>query len=163
MGPYYANAGPEEGSLKYRDVSDPIAIFEAPEDTMPIGRARCIGWDAAGSGVWRLVIGETEVEGPWVIVDREFLLTDPGWREVYRRDAGHEGGRADRSPGLDTRNGDRSSARGRRVERQGRLGSNMVGVEMDFDQVATSFDTKLDDPTQHRPVLERGLPGCGLG
>src|SRR5436305_7418249 len=111
MGPYYANAGPEEGILRYRDVSDPIAVFEASDHAMPIGRALCIGWDAAGSAVWRLVVPDAEVEGPWVIVDREYILTGPGWRGLYRRDSRHEASRADRSPGLAKRSGDRAGAR----------------------------------------------------
>jgi hypothetical protein len=109
MGPYHADVGPEEGILRYGDVSDPIAVFEAPEDSIPIGRARCIGWDSAGSAVWRLVVLDAEVEGPWVIVDREFILTSPGWRGLYRRDSGHAMGRADRSPGLDNRSSDRAA------------------------------------------------------
>jgi hypothetical protein len=114
MGLYYADAGPEEGVLRYREVSEPIAVFEAPEDSIPIGRALCIGWDAAGSAVWRLVVPDAEVEGPWVIVDREFILTGPGWRGLYRRDSGHEAGRADRAPRLDKRSGDRAAAQTRR-------------------------------------------------
>ena len=63
MGLYYSDTGPEEGILRYRDVSDPIAVFEAPEDSTPIGSALCIGWDAAGSAVWRLVVPDAEAEG----------------------------------------------------------------------------------------------------
>jgi hypothetical protein len=110
MGSYYAGVGPEEGSLRYRDVSDPIAVYEAPDTSVPIGRAECIGWDAAGSAVWRLVVPDAEIESPWVIVDREFILTGTGWRGLYRRDSGHDRGHGARSPRLANWTGDRVAA-----------------------------------------------------
>jgi hypothetical protein len=110
MGSYYANTGPEEGVLRRRDVSGPIAVFEAPDTTVPIGWAECIGWDIAGSAVWRLVVPDTEIEDPWVIVDQEFTLTGTGWRELYRRDSGHAPGRAARTPRLANWSGDRAAA-----------------------------------------------------
>ena len=84
MGPYYAEAGPADGILMYRDVAGSIEVFEDPDRAIPIGTARCIGWDAAGSAVWKLVVHDDEAEGPWLIVDREFLSTRPDWR-VYVR------------------------------------------------------------------------------
>jgi hypothetical protein len=89
VGPYYAETSPTDGILMYRDASESIAVLEAPDDAMPIGRALCIGWDAAGSAVWRLVVPDAEVDGPWVVVDREFIATAPGWRRLYRRDSEH--------------------------------------------------------------------------
>jgi hypothetical protein len=93
MGPYYAEAGPEDGILMYRDVAGSIEVFEDPDRSIPIGTARCIGWDAAGSAVWRLLVQDDEVEGPWLIVDREFISTRPDWRRLYRSDADHDLGR----------------------------------------------------------------------
>ena len=90
MGPYYAEAGPEDGILLYRDVTGFIEVFEDPDRSIPIGTARCIGWDAAGSAVWRLVVHDDEAEGPWLIVDREFLSTRPDWRNLYRGDSQHD-------------------------------------------------------------------------
>jgi len=86
MGPYYCDVGPEYGLLMYRDVAGSIEVFENPDRSNPIGRARCVGWDAAGSAVWRLVVHDEECEGPWVIVDREFLSTRPDWSDLYRSD-----------------------------------------------------------------------------
>lgn len=85
MGPYFTDAGPEDGILLYRDVADSIGVFEDPRGVIPIGKARCIGWDTAGSAVWRLEIGDGEADGPWVVVDREFLATRPDWRDLYQR------------------------------------------------------------------------------
>jgi hypothetical protein len=110
LGSYYADVGPDEGNLRYRDVSDPIAVFEAPDTSVAIGRAECVGWDAAGSAVWRLVVPDAEIEDRWVIVDREFILTGTGWRGLYRRDSGHAPGRAARMPRLANRSGDRAAA-----------------------------------------------------
>ena len=110
MGPYYAGVGPEEGSLRYREVSDPVAFFGAPDTPVPIGWAECIGWDAAGSAVWRLVVPDADLEDRWVILDREFILTGTGWRELYRRDSGHVQGHAARTPRLANRSGDRAGA-----------------------------------------------------
>ena len=39
---------------------------------MPIGMAKCIGWDPDGLAVWRLTVEGDDVPGRWIIVDREF-------------------------------------------------------------------------------------------
>jgi hypothetical protein len=90
MGPYYADAGPDDGILMHRDVTASIEVFEAPDRSIPIGMARCIGWDAAGSAVWKLVVQDDELDGPWVIVDREFVSTRPDWRNLYRHESDHD-------------------------------------------------------------------------
>ena len=92
MGPYYAEAGPDDGILLTAMSADSIEVFEDPDRSIPIGTVRCIGWDAAGSAVWRLVVHDDEAEGPWLIVDREFLSTRPDWRDLYRHDDGRPGG-----------------------------------------------------------------------
>ena len=86
VGAYYSNFGPGHGLVMYRDVAGSIEVFEDPDGSIPIGTARCIGWDAAGSAVWRLIVHDEEFEDPWVIVDREFLSTRPDWRDLYRSD-----------------------------------------------------------------------------
>ena len=70
----------------YCDVAGSIDVFRDPGRSIPIGTARCIGWDAAGSAVWRLVTHDEDSEGPCLIVDREFLSTRPDWRHLYRND-----------------------------------------------------------------------------
>ena len=83
MGPYFTDAGPEDGILLYRDVAEPIPVLDDPGGA-PIGTARCIGWDTAGSAVWRLEVADDEAGGPWVVIDREFLSTRSDWRDLYR-------------------------------------------------------------------------------
>src|SRR5262249_35112983 len=73
MEPFYSDVGPGYGSVMYRDVVGSIGVFEDPEGAIAIGTARCIGSDAAGSAVWRLILEDEEFEGAWVIVDREFM------------------------------------------------------------------------------------------
>ena len=90
VGPYYSDVGPGPGLVSYRDVAGSIDVFEDLDRAIPIGKARCIGWDVAGSAVWRLIVDGEELEEPWVIVDREFLTTRPAWRDLYRSDFHHD-------------------------------------------------------------------------
>jgi hypothetical protein len=94
MGPFFAETGPDDGILLYRDIDGPIEVFEDPDRTTPIGTARCVGWDAAGSAVWKLVIHDEEMDGPCLVVDREFLSTSPDWQDLYRRDRARPAGPA---------------------------------------------------------------------
>jgi hypothetical protein len=87
MGPYYADAGREDDILMYCDVAGSIEVFEDSARSSPIGTARCIGRDAAGSAVWRLMVADHDIEGPWLIVDGEFLSTRSDWRVLYRYDS----------------------------------------------------------------------------
>jgi hypothetical protein len=84
MEPFYSDVGPGNGSVMYREVVGSIGVFEDPAGVIAIGTARCIGSDAAGSAVWRLILQDEELEGAWVIVDREFLSTSRDWRDLYR-------------------------------------------------------------------------------
>jgi hypothetical protein len=86
MGPFFSDVDAGAGLVLYRDVAGSIEVFEDLDRSIPIGTARCIGWDAAGSAVWRLMVDEEESEDPWVIVDGEFLATRPAWRDLYRSD-----------------------------------------------------------------------------
>jgi hypothetical protein len=58
--------------VKYGVLPGSIGVLEAPDNAMPIGMASCIGWDLDGLAVWRLTIGGQEIEGRFVIIDREF-------------------------------------------------------------------------------------------
>ncbi len=97
MGPYFADAGPEDGIMMYCDVVGSIEVFEDPACSASTGTARCIGWDAAGSAVWRLAVPDGDDEGPCVIVDREFISTRPDCRQHHRADAHHDLGRGERA------------------------------------------------------------------
>jgi hypothetical protein len=94
MGPYYADAGPEDGILMYGDVDGSVDVFEDPACSVAIGTADCIGWDAAGSAVWRVAVPDGEDLGPSVLAGREFIPTRPDWRRLYRAETHRDLGRA---------------------------------------------------------------------
>jgi hypothetical protein len=120
VGPYYAKVGPGIGLVMHRDVAGSIDVFEDLDCSIPIGTARCVGWDAAGSAVWRLVVQDDEFDGPWVIVDREFLSTRPEWRDLYRSDFDSE---LDRPASV-------SLSRGRRrLQRPRTLETTLAGMQ----------------------------------
>jgi hypothetical protein len=68
---YFANLS-KRGPVKYRDVPGSIGVLGAPDEPMPIGQDSCFPWDEKSLAVWRLSIGGQEIEGLWVIIDREF-------------------------------------------------------------------------------------------
>jgi hypothetical protein len=70
--PYFTNAGPERGPVRYHHLPSAIGVLAAPDRHMPIGMAFEIGRTADGLAVWRLVIDGDDIQGRWVIVDREF-------------------------------------------------------------------------------------------
>lgn len=105
MGPFFADLGLDSGHMLYRDVAGSIEVFGNSDHSAPVGRALCIGWDPAGSAVWRLVVDDEELEGPWVIVDGEFLATWADWPDLYGSDFHHD---------ADARRGRASLASGRR-------------------------------------------------
>ena len=72
MGPFYANAGPARGPLRYGEVPGAIGILEALDEPVPVGMALCVGVDAAGLAVWELVVHDALVPERWVVIDREF-------------------------------------------------------------------------------------------
>lgn len=111
MEPYFSDRGPESGRVRYRDVAGEIEVFGDPGRTIWIGQARCIGWDAAGSAVWRLSVRDEEVDGRWVIVDGEFQPAETGWGELYSPDGAHDSAFRRRGPGV--RRGARAGRPGR--------------------------------------------------
>jgi hypothetical protein len=42
------------GPVRYRQFPDSIGVLEAPDQTMPIGIAHCVGRNPASQVVWRL-------------------------------------------------------------------------------------------------------------
>ena len=69
---YFTNVGPKSGPIKYRDGHGAIGVMEARDKHMPIGVALGVGWDGRGVALWRLSVGEDELPGLWIVVDREF-------------------------------------------------------------------------------------------
>jgi hypothetical protein len=72
MARYFTNIGPETGPYLYRDARATIDVLEAPDGVQPIGLAACVGSDAAGAALWKLVLGIAWVPGNQIVVDREF-------------------------------------------------------------------------------------------
>jgi hypothetical protein len=93
MGTYYADAGPEDGTLMYGDGDGSIDVFEDPACSVAIGTADCIGWDAAGAAVWRVAVADGEDLGPSVLACREFIPTRPDWRKLYPAETHRDLGR----------------------------------------------------------------------
>jgi hypothetical protein len=71
MARYFANAGPVRGPFLHQDAAAAIGVLRAP-DKPPIGMAKNVGPDGAGVAAWRLSIGDAEVAGLWIVIDREF-------------------------------------------------------------------------------------------
>src|SRR5262249_5056469 len=72
VGPYYANAGPARGPLRYGDVPGAVGAREPRDKPMPTGMALRVGRDDAGRALWELVVDDVLVPGRWVVIDREF-------------------------------------------------------------------------------------------
>jgi hypothetical protein len=69
---YYASAGPVLGLAMFGDTSHAIRVLESPDNPVSVGIASCVGFDAAGVAIWRLVIRGAELIGRWIVIDREF-------------------------------------------------------------------------------------------
>ena len=72
---YFTNVG---GKGPVRDGEYPFAIgvLEARDEGMPIGIAYPAGRTGDGLELWRLIVRGVEVEGRWVIIDRQFIRVD---------------------------------------------------------------------------------------
>jgi len=55
----------------HSDAPGSIGVVEALDNFMPIGEASRRAVDEKGLVVWTLRIGEEEIPGRWIIVDRE--------------------------------------------------------------------------------------------
>jgi hypothetical protein len=69
---YFANIGPRSGPILGRHRLVAIGVLQAPDDRSPIGMALAIGRDDEDVEVWELTVGDFELPGRWVVVDREF-------------------------------------------------------------------------------------------
>jgi hypothetical protein len=68
---YFAHIS-QLGPVKFGQVPESIGVLEAPDKPMPIGEATCTTWDEHGLAVWTLRIGDRQIGGQWIIVDRTF-------------------------------------------------------------------------------------------
>jgi hypothetical protein len=70
--PFCASIGPGRGPLIYSEALLAIAVTRSRRTRTPIGTALCVGRDETGMALWELTIGNVEVPGRWVVLDREF-------------------------------------------------------------------------------------------
>jgi hypothetical protein len=88
MGPFYANAGPVHGPLRYGEVPSATGVVEAFDNPMPVGMALCVDWDPTGLALWTLTVDGAERPGRWLVIDGGFRpATDPGRDRPGRPDA----------------------------------------------------------------------------
>jgi hypothetical protein len=69
---YYTDVGPLSGPLCSKHGFLAIRVFGAGPIQEAIGVALAEGQDANGLALWRLTIGEAEMPGTWVVLDRVF-------------------------------------------------------------------------------------------
>ena len=71
---YFTPNGPKKGTWLDRDsrYAGAVGVHESHEVGMPIGMALPKSRDANGAGLWKLTVHGVELEGLWVVVNREF-------------------------------------------------------------------------------------------
>ena len=72
---YHANIGPMYGPYRLRDAPGTIDVLDARTGEL-IGVARRLEEAPAGVAMWRLVLGDVEIEGRWNVVGRDFCRYD---------------------------------------------------------------------------------------
>jgi len=82
--PYFTNAGPTSGPVKYLDGIGPFDVFNGPQEQLPVGTAKCIDRDDGNVAVWTLTVGGSEMPGRWAIIDRKVLMNRWEPRDVVR-------------------------------------------------------------------------------
>jgi hypothetical protein len=61
------------GLVKPGQVPDSIRVLGSGDGLIPIGAASRVGQTERGAAMWRLDVHGREVEGRWVIMDRQFI------------------------------------------------------------------------------------------
>src|SRR5215469_10320613 len=69
---YSASLGPRRGPLVYNEALLAMRVTRAWRGRVPIGAALCVGHDETGVALWELTVGEVELPGRWVLIDRQF-------------------------------------------------------------------------------------------
>jgi hypothetical protein len=72
---YFAHVS-QRGPVKHDQVPGSIGVLETLDRCMPIGEAHCVSWDENGLASWTIRIGNQEIPGRWVIIDREFMAME---------------------------------------------------------------------------------------
>jgi hypothetical protein len=69
--PLYTNAG--RRAETWRDQPGEIDVTLSVYDPLPVGTAICLGPDARGLAVWRLVVSGSELPGTWLVENGQFV------------------------------------------------------------------------------------------
>ncbi len=72
---YFADSGPASGPIQHRGAPVVLGVLEAADASVPVGRARLVGWvfDACGPvATFRLSVGAQELPDLFTCVDRQF-------------------------------------------------------------------------------------------
>jgi hypothetical protein len=69
---YCTNVGPRSGPLRLAAGYCAVSVFLERVTRTPIGEALAVGEDEDGLALWRLTVGEIELPGLFVAIDREF-------------------------------------------------------------------------------------------
>jgi hypothetical protein len=69
---YYTNVGPLSGPLLARAGYFAIGVLQARETRTPIGTALVAGQREDGLALWRVTVGEVELAGLYLVIDRQF-------------------------------------------------------------------------------------------
>ena len=96
-----------------------LPVLEAPGDRIPVGTALRNGCDAAGVAIWRPIVRGVELQGNWIVIDREYRPAREDRPPAAVNDDDDER-RADDEPDVDARPFPRGQAR------QGRHGTPAV-------------------------------------
>jgi hypothetical protein len=70
---YQADLGPSIGLLMFEDSLRQIDVLSDAGDNTPVGTARRLGSDPAGLAVWRLNVHGAQLDGQWIVIDRQFV------------------------------------------------------------------------------------------
>lgn len=70
---YRADFGPSIGLLMFEDSMRRIDVLADSTSSAPVGTASRLGSDAAGLAVWRLHVGGADLDGQWIVIDRNFM------------------------------------------------------------------------------------------
>jgi hypothetical protein len=87
---FFASFGPDSGPLLSGAGYYAIAVLPYRTARAPIGMALADGEDQNGLALWRLTIGEVDMPGLHVVIDRKFRPA--GWSLADRNNRGHHEG-----------------------------------------------------------------------
>jgi hypothetical protein len=79
--PYFTDAGPKSGFIRWEHRLDALGVLASPDDHAPIGVALARAMDEDRRSLWRLTVHGAKVSGVFIVVDREFVPARGGGRQ----------------------------------------------------------------------------------